>query len=231
MNAYRTGMAVAVMSGYVLGRRKKAGLALALGTCLAGRHLGVTPGRLLPQTLAALRSPRVQDLSDRLRGELLTASHAVVSAADRRLADIADALRDRTEALAGTGPPGRRGYGRQDERYEDEWYGDEQYAEDYAPDGRYPEDGYEADEDGRYGDGDEDAYDERDDAYDDAYDDGAYDDGTCNEAYDDGTYDDEDRQGPGREGPDEYEQYDESDEYDEDEPAGTVGREPALRRR
>ncbi|MGW5198126.1 hypothetical protein [Streptomyces spiralis] len=236
MNAYRTGMAVAVMSGYVLGRRKKAGLALAVGTCLAARHLGLTPGRLLPQALGALQSPKVQDLADLLRGELLTASHTVVSAADRRLADISDALRDRADALAGMGAPGRRRYGRPDEQSEDEQYGDEQYgderygaepyegeqyADDYAPDDGYREDGYESEEDGRYRDGDEDTYDERDDAYDDAYDDES-----CNQAYDDGTYDegtyDEDRQGQGWEDP---------HEYDEDEPAGAAGHEPALRPR
>ncbi|MFF0791851.1 hypothetical protein [Streptomyces spiralis] len=216
MNAYRTGMAVAVMSGYVLGRRKKAGLALAVGTCLAARHLGLTPGRLLPQALGALQSPKVQDLADLLRGELLTASHTVVSAADRRLADISDALRDRADALAGMGAPGRRRYGRPDEQFEDE-----QYADDYAPDDGYREDGYESEEDGRYRDGDEDTYDERDDAYDDAYDDES-----CNQAYDDGTYDegtyDEDRQGQGWEDP---------HEYDEDEPAGAAGHEPTLRPR
>jgi hypothetical protein len=203
MKSYRTGMAVAVIGGYLLGRRKKAGLALALGTCLAGRHLGVNPDRLLPQALDAWRSSRVQDLADQLRGELLTASHAVVSAADRRLADIADALQDRTEALAGTDVTGRRGYGHLGDRHRDE-----RYEDDHAPEDGYPEDDYEFDEDGRYGDGDEDAYEERDDTYDDAYDDEAH--------------EDEDRQGPGCAGP---------DEHDDDEPAGAVGREPALRRR
>ncbi|WP_333777057.1 hypothetical protein [Streptomyces sp. IBSBF 3136] len=187
MNEYRTAMAAAVVSGYVLGRRKKAGLALALGTYLVGRHLGVAPGRLLPQALGTLRSPQMQDLADQLRDELLTASHAVVSAADRRLADLADTLRDHADALTGMDAPGRRPPRRQDERYEDDYeygeddgYGDApdaQDAQDAYDENTYGQDPYEQDpydQDGYREDvqeGDEDAYDERDDVYDDERDD------------------------------------------------------------
>ncbi|MEU4039850.1 hypothetical protein [Streptomyces collinus] len=182
MNEYRTVMAAAVASGYVLGRRRKAGLALALGTYLVGRHLGIGPGRLLPQALGALQSPQLRDVTDQLRDELLTASHAVVSAADRRLADLADTLRDHADALTGVKAPGRR----QDERYEDERYEDDyEYGEDdgygSAPETQdaYDEDPYDQDpydEDGYREDvqeGDDDAYDERDDVYDDERDDAA----------------------------------------------------------
>ncbi|MGW4561922.1 hypothetical protein ACWEN3_05780 [Streptomyces sp. NPDC004561] len=210
MNGYRAAMAAAVVSGYVMGRRKKAGLALALGTYLVGRHLGVVPGRLLPQAFGALQSPQAQDLADQLRSELLTASHAVVSAADRRLADIADALRDRADALTGVGGPDRRTYGREDERYEDDYesddddgYGDGHEEQDSYDEEAYEKDGYEEDRQ----EGDEDEYDEWDDAYDDGYDDERV---------------DAHQPGPGDDG---------RDVCVEDESAGAADRDPVPRRR
>ncbi|MCQ4199816.1 hypothetical protein M4J06_002414 [Streptomyces coelicoflavus] len=103
MNDNRTAMAAAVAGGYLLGRTKKAKLAFAVGSYLVGRRAGLSPGRLLGQGLGGLqRTPQVQELTDQVRGDLLTAGRAAVTAAaNRRLTGFADTLRDRTDALSG----------------------------------------------------------------------------------------------------------------------------------
>ncbi|MET9778116.1 hypothetical protein ABZ023_28340 [Streptomyces sp. NPDC006367] len=106
MNDNRAALAAAVAGGYLLGRTRKAKLALAVGSYLAGRRLGLSPGRVLSQGLGQLPlTPQFQELSDQVRGELLTAGRAAVTAAaGRKLTGLADALRDRTDALTGAGP-------------------------------------------------------------------------------------------------------------------------------
>ncbi|WP_405407580.1 hypothetical protein [Streptomyces sp. NBC_01124] len=103
MNDNRTAMAAAVAGGYLLGRTKKAKLAFAVGSYLVGRRAGLSPGRLLGQGLGGLqRTPQVQELTDQVRGDLLAAGRAAVTAAaNRRLTGFADTLRDRTDALTG----------------------------------------------------------------------------------------------------------------------------------
>ncbi|CAL9662705.1 hypothetical protein [Streptomyces sp. enrichment culture] len=103
MNDNRAAMAAAVAGGYLLGRTKKAKLAFAVGSYLVGRRAGLSPGRILGQGLGGLqRTPQVQELTDQVRGELLTAGRAAVTAAaNRRLTGLADTLRDRTDALTG----------------------------------------------------------------------------------------------------------------------------------
>ncbi|MEU9070830.1 hypothetical protein AB0D60_28520 [Streptomyces sp. NPDC048306] len=103
MNDNRTAMAAAVAGGYLLGRTKKAKLAFAVGSYLVGRRAGLSPGRILGQGLGGLqRTPQVQELTDQVRGDLLTAGRAAVTAAaNRRLTGFADTLRDRTDALTG----------------------------------------------------------------------------------------------------------------------------------
>jgi hypothetical protein len=118
MNDSRTTMAAAVAGGYLLGRTKKAKLAFAVGSYLVGRRVGLSPGRVLGQGLGSLRqAPQFQELSDQVRGELLTAGRsAVTAAANRRLTGLADSLRDRTDALTGEG---RGDDGRDD--HDDSW--------------------------------------------------------------------------------------------------------------
>ncbi|WP_395570640.1 hypothetical protein [Streptomyces sp. BK79] len=101
-------VAAAVAGGYLLGRTRKAKLAFAVGSYLVGRRAGLSPGQVLSQGLGGLRqAPQVQELTDQVRGELLTAGRAAVTAAaNRRLTGLADALRDRTDALTGAGRPG-----------------------------------------------------------------------------------------------------------------------------
>ncbi|MGC9379828.1 hypothetical protein [Streptomyces sp. MH13] len=105
MNDSKAAMAAAVAGGYLLGRTKKASLAFVVGSYLVGRRVGPNPGRALSQGLAGLqRNPQLQELRDQVRGELLTAGRAAVTAAaNRRLTGLADRLRDRTDALTGAG--------------------------------------------------------------------------------------------------------------------------------
>ncbi|GGS78655.1 hypothetical protein GCM10010240_09840 [Streptomyces griseoviridis] len=90
--------------GYLLGRTKKAKLALVVGSYLTGRRLGVSPAQVLSRSLGRLQeAPQFRELTDQVRGELFTAGRAAVTAAtDRSLSRFADALRDRTDALGAT---------------------------------------------------------------------------------------------------------------------------------
>ncbi|MEU4658703.1 hypothetical protein AB0G32_33025 [Streptomyces sp. NPDC023723] len=103
MSDNRAALAAAVAGGYLMGRTKKAKLAFAVGSYLTGRRLGLAPGQVLSQGLGRLQQvPQLQELSDQVRGELLTAGRAAVTAAaSRRLDRFADALRERTDLLDG----------------------------------------------------------------------------------------------------------------------------------
>lgn len=103
MSDSKATMAAAVAGGYLLGRTKKAKLAFVVGSYLMGRRIGLSPGQVLSQGLAGIqRTPQLQELTDQVRGELLTAGRtAVTAAANRRLTGLADTLRDRTDALTG----------------------------------------------------------------------------------------------------------------------------------
>ncbi|MEU8734422.1 hypothetical protein [Streptomyces tendae] len=140
MNDSRTAMAAAVAGGYLLGRTKKAKLAFAVGSYLVGRRVGLSPGQVLGQGLGSLqRAPQFQELSDQVRGELMAAGRAAVTAAaNRRLTGLADSLRERTDALAGEG---RRDDGRddhdgswdEDAPDEDAYFDEEDREEDRRP--------------------------------------------------------------------------------------------------
>ncbi len=93
---------VAVAGGYLLGRTKKAKLALGLGMFLAGKKLHLDPSRLL----GALReAPVLAGVSDQVRRELLdNARSAATSAVTGRVGGLADRLGERASALS----PGSR---------------------------------------------------------------------------------------------------------------------------
>ncbi|MFJ3334601.1 hypothetical protein [Streptomyces sp. NPDC086766] len=122
MSGNRIALGAAVAAGYALGRTRRARLALAVGTYLAGRSLGVAPGRT-----SAGPQRQLQELAEQVRGELLTAGReAVTAVVDRRLTRAADTLRHRTDALVrGDGP------GRPSEERSAEWY-DEENGEEYG---------------------------------------------------------------------------------------------------
>ncbi|MFE2459199.1 hypothetical protein [Streptomyces sp. NPDC059402] len=142
MNDNRTAMATAVAGGYLLGRTKKAKLAFAVGSYLVGRRTGLSPGRILGQGLGGLqRTPQVRELTEQVRGDLLTAGRAAVTAAaNRRLTGLADTLRDRTDALTGES---RRNDGRDDHDDHDDYGRSGESWDEQAPD----EDAYFDEED------------------------------------------------------------------------------------
>jgi len=109
-------LAAAVAGGYALGRTRRARLAFAVGTYLAGRRLGVAPGHA--PVSGSRRTGQLQDIVEQVRGELLTAGRAAVTAVvDRRLARAAEALRHRTDTLVRADEAGRRRAGSPDEEY------------------------------------------------------------------------------------------------------------------
>ncbi|MEU9991361.1 histone protein, partial [Streptomyces sp. NPDC048045] len=94
-------LAAGVLGGYVLGRTKKARVAFAAATYLAGRRFGLEPQQLLAEGIKRLRElPQFADLNEQLRGEVLDAGRKAMSAvADRKLSELADALHERTARI------------------------------------------------------------------------------------------------------------------------------------
>ncbi|MDX2784495.1 ABC transporter substrate-binding protein, partial [Streptomyces caniscabiei] len=87
-------MGAAVLGGYLLGRTKKAKLALGLGALLAGSQ--VRPGQLGK----ALDAPFLSDLTRQVRTELAGASKAAATSVLSSKADhLAGALHERTAGL------------------------------------------------------------------------------------------------------------------------------------
>ncbi|MFJ4848319.1 histone protein [Streptomyces sp. NPDC088733] len=126
-------LAAGMAGGYVLGRTKKARLAFGLATYLAGRRFGLEPQQLLTEGVRRLKElPQFEDLNDQLRGELMDAGRQALSAAaDRRLADLAESLHDRTARIGGkSGPSGK---GRRDEDEAEDTDTDEEAEEEYEP--------------------------------------------------------------------------------------------------
>ncbi|WP_326622592.1 hypothetical protein OG863_36420 [Streptomyces decoyicus] len=98
---------VALVGGYLLGRTKKAKLAIGLGMFLAGKKLNLDPRQL--GTLVA-NSPVLGPLNDQVRKELVDATKSAAGAAlTQRMNGLADSLHERTLALdeGGTDGAGR----------------------------------------------------------------------------------------------------------------------------
>ncbi|MEU6329849.1 hypothetical protein ABZ851_21600 [Streptomyces sp. NPDC047049] len=95
---------VALVGGYLLGRTKKAKMAIGLGMFLAGRKL-----HLDPRQLGALvaNSPVLGPLNDQVRKELVDATKSAAGAAlNQRMNGLADSLHERTLALNEGGADG-----------------------------------------------------------------------------------------------------------------------------
>jgi hypothetical protein len=118
---------VAVAGGYLLGRTKKAKLAITLGTWLLGKRLDLDPKELGKGALSQLaKRPEVAKLTGDVRGELMQAGRAAATAAmNSRLERLAEGLEARTERLR------NRKSSQDDESDED--YAEDEYddAEDY----------------------------------------------------------------------------------------------------
>ncbi|KUL54456.1 hypothetical protein ADL22_03085 [Streptomyces sp. NRRL F-4489] len=90
---------MALAGGYVLGRTKKAKLALGLGMYLAGKRLSPDP-KQWKQLVAD--SPLFGQLNDQVRRELVDATKsAATTALTRRMSGLADSLQERTKELGG----------------------------------------------------------------------------------------------------------------------------------
>ncbi|MGI5526267.1 ABC transporter substrate-binding protein [Streptomyces syringium] len=99
-------MGAAVLGGYMLGRTKKAKVALGLGALLAGSQ--VKPGQL-GRTLA--RSPFVSGINEQVRKELLSAGKAAATSVITAKAEhLADSLHDRTAGLQEKAKPAKGGH-------------------------------------------------------------------------------------------------------------------------
>ena len=137
----KIGLAAAVAAGYVLGRTKKARFAFGLATYLAGRRFGLDPQQLLTTGLQKLGDvPGVAELNEQVRGELLDAGRkALAATADRRLADLADSLHERTLRIG-------EEKGEEEEGEEEPEEGEESYEDEEEPE---EEEGEEEPEIGR----------------------------------------------------------------------------------
>ncbi|WP_244942541.1 hypothetical protein [Streptomyces sioyaensis] len=88
---------VALVGGYVLGRTKKAKLAIGLGMYLAGKRLPLDPKQL---SKLVADSPVLGPLHDQVRSELVDATKSAVSTAlTQRMSALTDSLQERTLEL------------------------------------------------------------------------------------------------------------------------------------
>lgn len=111
---------VAVVGGYLLGRTKKAKVAMGLGMFLAGRRM-----KLDPQQIKNLvtESPVFAGLNDQVRRELVDATKSAAgSALAKRANSLADSLKERTlglnEPSSGSGPDWDDEFSEEDEQDE-----------------------------------------------------------------------------------------------------------------
>ncbi|WP_031056012.1 hypothetical protein [Streptomyces ochraceiscleroticus] len=113
----RAALALAVAGGYVLGRTKKAKLALSVGGVVLGRRLQLDPQRLLGLVDERLKAdPQLAELRDQLRDDLGGVGRAAASAfVSRRIDGLADSLHART-----AGVQERLGSGAEETRAEDD---------------------------------------------------------------------------------------------------------------
>jgi hypothetical protein len=102
MKDSKAALAAGIAGGYVLGRTKKAKLALAVASYVVGRRIPLNPRQLADEGMRRIReNPHVAELGGQLRGELLQAGRTAASAAvNRRIESMADTLHARTEALS-----------------------------------------------------------------------------------------------------------------------------------
>ncbi|RAJ72752.1 MULTISPECIES: hypothetical protein [unclassified Streptomyces] len=88
----------ALVGGYLLGRTKKAKLAIGLGMFLAGKKLSLDPQQLLKM---ANSSPLLSGLNEQVRSELVGATKsAATSALTKRVSRLSDSLHERTRSLS-----------------------------------------------------------------------------------------------------------------------------------
>ncbi|WP_116951955.1 hypothetical protein [Jiangella endophytica] len=99
-----TRVAAAAATGYILGRRKKLKLAIAVGSMLAGKRLATDPRGMLRQAGELVESrPELAKLSEQVRTTLYTAARgAAVGVVGQRIDHLSDSIRDRSDRLTST---------------------------------------------------------------------------------------------------------------------------------
>ncbi|WP_329014581.1 DNA primase [Streptomyces sp. NBC_00690] len=97
----RVALGLAVGAGYVLGRTKKAKLAFAVGTMVAGRRMSAGPGALGQLITRQLgENPQFKALREQLRQDLGGVGKAATGAlVSRQLDGLADRLHERTAGV------------------------------------------------------------------------------------------------------------------------------------
>lgn len=98
-----TRVAAAAATGYVLGRRKKLKLAIAVGSMLAGKRLATDPRGMMRQANELIESrPELAKISDQVRTTLFMAARgAAVGVVSNRINAVSDSIRERSERLTG----------------------------------------------------------------------------------------------------------------------------------
>ncbi|MYR63427.1 DNA primase, partial [Streptomyces sp. SID625] len=146
----RVGLGLAVGAGYLLGRTKKAKLAFAVGSLVAGKKLNLGPRALADLLNQQLKdNPQFKEIGDQLRQDLRGVGKAASGAmVERQMTALADRLHGRTaqvrDELSGAVPDGGSGDGAEDGRQDGDGGHD-----DGDGDGDYEDrgEGREADED------------------------------------------------------------------------------------
>lgn len=94
-------IAGAVVGGYVLGRRRKAKLAITVGAWIAGKKLNLSPQKLLTDLAQELgSSPELSELRDQVRNELVGEGKSMATTAvTQQAGKWTQSLQERTDQL------------------------------------------------------------------------------------------------------------------------------------
>ncbi len=124
-------LALAIAVGYVLGRHHKLRLATALVVAGVTRELRKGDGGLLKQGVKTLgTSPQLEEITDRLRTELMDVGKAAaIAATSRQIDSLSSKLHDRAESLRVPTPPSGEAASADEEEPADEEYEEEETEE------------------------------------------------------------------------------------------------------
>ncbi|WP_030671477.1 hypothetical protein [Streptomyces rimosus] len=94
----RPALVLAVAGGYLLGRTKKAKLAIGIGSMVLGKRLNLSPQQLVSLVSDQIAAnPQLKELREQLRGDLKGVGKAATGAlVTKRLDSLADSLHERT---------------------------------------------------------------------------------------------------------------------------------------
>lgn len=134
----RAAIAAGLAAGYLLGRSKKGKLAFAVASFAVGRKVRFSPRDLVADGLRKLcDSPQCRQLTEQVRGDLLTSGRSALKAVvDRELNGVADLLADRTRALGDRRPQQAQRQGQEQDREQEQEQGQ---AQEQQGQGRQPE--------------------------------------------------------------------------------------------